>query len=181
MPSLKEHVKKPLPSWLLLLRRYRKLHGVFPNLLRPGTLNEKILYRMLFDRRPILRWLADKAAVRPYVEARLGPGALPKLYWLGRRPGEIPFDALPDRFVVKPTHGSGWVRIVRDKAALDRRALVAECERWLKQSYYEITREWVYKGIVPEILVEELSRTARAGRCRTIIACSSSAMGRECS
>ena len=73
------------------------------------------------------------------------------------------------------------MRIVRDKAALDRRALVAECERWLKQSYYEITREWVYKGIVPEILVEELSRTARAGRCRTIIACSSSAMGRECS
>ena len=57
--------------------------------------------------------------------------------------------------MVKPTHGSGWVRIVRDKAALDRRALVAECERWLKQSYYEITREWVYKSIVPEILVEE--------------------------
>ena len=181
MPCLRERVKKALPSWLLLLRRYRKVHGVFPNLLRPGTLNEKILYRMLFDRRDILCRLADKAAVRPYVEARLGPGALPKLYWCGRRPGEIPFEALPDRFVVKPTHGSGWVRIVRDKAALDRRALVAECERWLKQSYYEITREWVYKGIVPEILVEELSRTARAGRCRTIIACSSSAAERECS
>jgi hypothetical protein len=78
-----------------LLRRYRKLHGVFPNLLRPGTLNEKILYRILFDRRPILRRLADKAAVRAYVEARLGTGVLPKLYWLGRRPGEIPFEALP--------------------------------------------------------------------------------------
>jgi len=63
---------------------------------------------MLSDRRPILRRLADKAAVRPYVEARLGPGTLPKLYWLGRRPGEIPFDALPDRFVVKPT-AREWV------------------------------------------------------------------------
>src|SRR5215469_5933559 len=74
MPCLKERVKKALPSWLLLLRRYRKTHAVFPNLLRPGTLNEKILYRILFDRRPILRRLADKAAVRPCVEARLAPG-----------------------------------------------------------------------------------------------------------
>jgi hypothetical protein len=163
MPSLRERFKKALPTWLLLLRRYRKTHGVFPNVLRPGTLNEKILYRMLFDRRPILRRLADKVAVRPYVQDRLGPGPLPKLYWLGRRPGEIPFEALPDRFVVKPTHGSGWVRIVRDKAALDRRALVAECERWLKQSYYEITREWVYKGIAPKILVEELIEDGNSG------------------
>ena len=54
MPCLKGRVKKALPSWLLLLRRYRKLHGAFPNLLRPGTLNEKILYHMLFDRRDIL-------------------------------------------------------------------------------------------------------------------------------
>jgi hypothetical protein len=163
MPSLKERFKKALPSWLLLFRRYRKMHGVFPNLLWPGTLNEKILYRILFDRRPILRRLADKAAVRPYVEARLGPGALPKLYWLGKRPGEIPFAALPERFVVKPTHGSGWVRIVRDKATLDRRALVAQCERWLQQSYYEITREWVYRGIAPEILVEELIEDGNSG------------------
>jgi len=163
MPCLKERVKKALPSWLLLLRRYRKTHGVFPNLLRPGTLNEKILYRILFDRRPILRRLADKAAVRPYVEARLAPWALPKLYWLGRRSGEIPFEALPDRFVVKPTHGSGWVRIVRDKAALDRHALVAECEQWLKQSYYEITREWVYKGIAPKILIEEFIEDGNGG------------------
>ena len=155
MPSIKARVKQALPSWALLIRRYRKAHGVFPNLVRPATFNEKTLYRILFDRRPVLRLFADKAAVRAYVEARLGPQALPKLYWLTTRPDSIPFDQLPDRFVVKPTHGSGWVQIVTDKSALERGALIERCTRWLNQSYYEITREWVYKGIRPQIMVQE--------------------------
>jgi len=155
MPSITGRVKKALPSWLILIRRYRKAHGVFPNLVRPATLNEKILYRILFDRRLVLTRVADKAAVRPYVESRLGPQVLPKLYCLTTRPDTIPFDQLPDRFVVKPTHGSGWVQIVTNKSALDRGALVDLCTRWLNQSYYEITREWVYKGIQPQIMVQE--------------------------
>jgi TupA-like ATPgrasp len=156
MPSIKERVKKALPSWLLLIRKYRKAHGVFPNLVHPATFNEKTLYRILFDRRLVLRRVADKAAVRSYVESRLGPQVLPKLYCLTTRPETIPFDQLPDRFVVKPTHGSGWVQIVTDKSALDRGALIDTCNRWLNQSYYEITREWVYKGIAPQIMVQEL-------------------------
>jgi hypothetical protein len=155
MPSIKERVKKALPSWLILILKYRMAHGVFPNLARPATFNEKILYRILFDRRPVLTQLADKAAVRPYVESRLGPQVLPKLYCLTTRPDTIPFDQLPDRFVVKPTHGSGWVQIVTDKSALDRGALIDICTRWLNQSYYEITREWVYKDIEPQIMVQE--------------------------
>jgi hypothetical protein len=164
MPSIKERVKKALPSWLLLIRRYRKAHGVLPNLVRPATFNEKILYRILFDRRPVLTQITDKAAVRPYVESRLGPQALPKLYYLTTRPDTIPFDQLPDRFVVKPTHGSGWVQIVADKSALDRRALIDICTRWLNQSYYEITREWAYKGIEPQIMVQEFIDDGNASR-----------------
>jgi TupA-like ATPgrasp len=155
MPSIKERVKKALPSWLILILKYRRAHGVFPNLARPATFNEKILYRILFDRRLVLTQLADKAAVRPYVESLLGPQVLPKLYCLTTRPDTIPFDQLPDRFVVKPTHGSGWVQIVTDKSALDRGALVEICTRWLNQSYYEISREWVYKDIEPQIMVQE--------------------------
>ena len=164
MPSIKELVKKALPSWLLLIRRYRKAHGVLPNVVRPATFNEKILYRILFDRRPVLTQMTDKAAVRPYVESRLGPQVLPKLYYLTTRPDTIPFDQLPDRFVVKPTHGSGWVQIVTDKSALDRRALIDICTRWLNQSYYEITREWAYKGIEPQIMVQEFIDDGNASR-----------------
>jgi len=113
------------------------------------------MYRILFDRRPVLMQVADKAAVRSYVASRLGQQVLPKVYYLTTRPDTIPFDRLPDRFVVKPTHGSGWVQIVTDKSAIDRDALVGICTRWLNQSYYDITREWVYKAIEPQIMVQE--------------------------
>ena len=118
---------------------------------------------MIFDRRPIFTELADKAAVRTRVLQRLGPDILPKLYHLTTWPADIPFDTLPDRFVVKPTHGSGWVWIVMDKAGLDRDALVRTCNDWLGRNYYDLTRERHYQLITPRILIEEFvgdSRTA---------------------
>jgi hypothetical protein len=74
---------------------------------------------------------------------------------LTTRPDAIPFDDLPDRFVVKPTHASGWVQLVTNKATLERAALIALCEDWLKRSYYEEQWEQVYKHVEPRIIVEE--------------------------
>ena len=115
----------------------------------------KVLHRILFDRRAVLTQVADKAAVRDYVEARLGRQLLPERYYITIDPDTIPFDKLPDRFVVKRTHGSGWVQIVTDKSTLDRATLIETCRGWLRQSYYEATREWVYKNIEPRIIVEQ--------------------------
>ena len=154
--SIKKVIKKGLPDWCVLLWEWRKAHGAFPNIIRPVTFNEKVLHRNLFDGRAVFTQLADKAAVRSYVEQRLGPEILPKLYYLTSRADTIPFDELPDRFVVKPTHGSGWVQIVTAKSALDRAALIELCSEWLQRSFYKETREQVYKHIEPRIIVEEL-------------------------
>ena len=63
---------------------------------------------MVFDRRPIWTQLQDKLAARDYVKARIGEGILPGLYWVTKDPSDIPFDALPERFAVKPSQGAGW-------------------------------------------------------------------------
>jgi hypothetical protein len=161
---MKRHIRKLLPDWLIAIRRpdwfiairgHWKRHGQFPSLIRPQTFNEKVLHRILFDRRPVWTQIADKAAVRFYVQSRLGPELLPELYYLTTNPETIQFDKLPDRFVVKPTHGSGWIQIVTDKSTLDRPALIKTCHEWLNQSYYEIWREWAYKHIEPRIIVEQ--------------------------
>ena len=152
-----------VPDWLFLIREWRKVHGGYPNFIRPGTFNEKILYRILFDRRPVITQFADKYAVRAYVEERLGPDLLPKLYHVTDRPDAIPFDDLPDSFVVKPTHGCGWVQLVADKSTLDRAALEKTCTGWLNQSYYEKTREWAYKNVTPRLIFEELVDDGSAG------------------
>jgi len=156
---VKKIAKALLPDLILdaalLMRRYKEAHGRYPNLLRPKTFNERILYRNLFDKSPFLSQFADKLAVRSYVEERIGADPLPELYWTTSRPSDIPFERLPGEFVAKPTHGSGWVRLVKDASRLDREDLVSTCEDWLSQSYYEMTRERIYRDIVPRILIEE--------------------------
>jgi hypothetical protein len=153
--SIKKFIRKRLPHWAVLIRWHRNTLGAFPNIVNPVTFNDKVLHRNLFDRRALLTQFADKAAVRAYVRSRLGPDILPRLYCLTTRPDAIPFDDLPDRFVVKPTHALGWVQLVTNKATLERAALIALCEDWLKHSYYEEQCEQVYKHVEPRVIVEE--------------------------
>ncbi len=146
-----------------IMRRYRRKFGVLPNVLRPSTFNEKVIWRMIFDRREILARLQDKYALRAYVKARLGEDILPKLYWVTTDPTDIPIADLPPRFVVKPTHGSGWVYLVPNKTDLDVADLEAVCRGWLAQNYYDLEQEWAYKHIVPRLVVEQFidDRTGR--------------------
>jgi hypothetical protein len=139
----------------LLIWRWYKIHRTFPRIFHPVTFSEKILHRSLFDHRPQLRQIADKAAVRSYVESRVGSKVLTQLYHLTDNPETIPFDDLPNKFVVKPTHGSGWVRLIHDKSKLDRAGLIQLCRDWLARSFYEESREHPYKHVKPRILVEE--------------------------
>jgi hypothetical protein len=154
MPSLEEQIRKMLPDWVIYLGWLQKWQ-VRSNFIWPRTFNDKVVHRILFDRRPVLGQMADKVAVRSYVEARLGSRLLPQLYYLTSDPETIPFDELPNRFVVKPTHGSGWVHLVEDKSTLDRTALIDQCKAWLNESYYDQYRVWVYKNIKPLIMIEE--------------------------
>ena len=151
----RKRFQKILPDWFILIREHRKAHGVFPNIIAPVTFNEKLLCRNLFDRRPVLTQIADKVAVRSYVELRIGRQMLPKHYHITTRPETIPFEELPNRFVVKPTHSSGWVKLVTDKSTLDHAGLIKICSDWLKRSLYEETREYELKHIEPRIIVEE--------------------------
>jgi hypothetical protein len=152
-------VKAVLPESVFIaiatLRRYKGEFGVFPNLIQPKTFNEKVLCRILFDRRPIWTRLQDKYSVREYVKERIGEEILATLYWVTKNPSDIPFEDLPDKFVVKPTHGSGWFYLVPDKACMNRRDLIDACRSWLIRNYYYVQREWVYKHIEPRILIEQ--------------------------
>ena len=137
------HLVAPLRT----IKKYFYTFGLFPNLIAPKTFNEKVNVRKFFDHRPLFRTWVDKFAVRDWV-AGIKPGydrLLPKLYHVTTDPADIPFDRLPDRFVIKASHGSGWLRIVKDKALIDRAAVIAECRHWLASNYYDLNLEAVYK------------------------------------
>jgi len=156
--------KNTLRSWtpdrLYILRKclidFRMGHGSYPNIFRPRSFSEKIQHRKLFDRRPILVTLADKYAVRDFVRERVGSDYLTRLYHLTTDPRDIPLGSLPDRFVIKPTHGCGWLEIVRDKSTVDLDQVQRTCADWLSRNFFYVAGEWAYKHIPPRIMVEEL-------------------------
>jgi hypothetical protein len=138
------------------MRKYRYTFGRYPNILAPKTFNEKVQARKIFDRRPVLSQWVDKFAVRDYVVTKSTLGALPQIYHVTTDARDIPFERLPSRYVVKASHGSGWLQIVRDNTRLDRAELVRKCGEWLSMNYFDQSLELVYKNIKPRIIIEEL-------------------------
>lgn len=105
--------------------RFHRHHGRWPNLLRPQTFNEKILYRSIYDRWELFHVLSDKLAVRNYVRERVGDAvAIPKVLFLTRSPELLLTVPLPRYFVMKSNHGQGHTYLHGcDDVEVDRRRL----------------------------------------------------------
>jgi TupA-like ATPgrasp len=147
------------------------------------TFKEKVRYKMLADRRPLLTTFTDKLAVRAYVESRVGARYLPALYAVTSEPRTLSRAELPREFVVKPTRESGAIVIVAEFAspeatlpdppthtrwpnagfveamvhpdALDWDRLLKLCEHWLLLRFGG-DDAWAYRNVPSRILVEEL-------------------------
>jgi hypothetical protein len=142
---------------------YRKEFGRLPNLEHPSGFNEKILVKILGDRRPFLTFFADKLRVREFVR-RVAPGlALPGLYWWSERADALALESLPETFILKPNHGSGWLRIVADKRTAHREDLVRLARTWLASDFTIVGREWAYRDIRRAVYAEELLRARNGG------------------
>ena len=139
-----------------LQQAYQEIHGRRVDVEDPTLFSEKLMAWLIrLHRRPDRRFsqLADKLASRDYVRERVGPELLSEVYWYGDDPTGVPFDRLPDRYVIKPTHSSGQVIVAGPD--LDRGRAVAEMSEWLGDNYYWDGREYQYLHIPPRVMVEE--------------------------
>lgn len=146
-----------------LSRLYLRMVGTRPELDRPVGFNEKILHKILYDRRPYLTLFADKLRVRDYAR-RVAPAlALPRLFWWSARADALPFRALPRQFVLKANHGSGWNIIVDDKDRLIRSQVEATVRKWLRSDFTIVGRERFYEAVRRAVYAEELLSDGRFG------------------
>jgi hypothetical protein len=133
--------------------------GYWPDFSQPRSFNEKVFCRKLFVPHPLSVILGDKWAAREYVRKQCGrDDILNEVLYVGSDLEQIPFETLPDRFVIKATHGSGWNIIVRDKRQIDRSEIIATCRTWLKSNYSSASRnfsETHYDKINPQVIVEK--------------------------
>jgi tetratricopeptide (TPR) repeat protein len=139
------------------LMEYIKYHKSFPDLCKPESFNEKSLHRSLLEHTQMITLFQDKYAVREYVKERIGEKYLPKLYYATTDPTTIPFEELPDKFVVKSNKGarSSGVRVVMDKSKITKSAIVEECKEWAERDYYKESGTWGFKNIEHRIIIEE--------------------------
>jgi TupA-like ATPgrasp len=140
---------------------YCRKFGRPPNLDRPSGFNEKILVKILMDRRPYLTLFSDKLRVRDHVRKTVPALSLPALFWWSDRVSNFPFAELPDAFVLKANHGSGWNIIVDRKSTVRREDLVAAARKWLRSDFTIVGREWSYQNVHRAIYAEELLPSGR--------------------
>jgi hypothetical protein len=150
----KYYVSKDVP---FLKKKFLHLQGYPLNFENPQTLNEKLQWLKLHDRRAIYTTLADKYAVRNYIKENFGEEVLiPLLFHTNDSQSIIP-ENLPDQpFIIKANHDSGSYVIVRDKSEINWDRVRTDFKWWLSLNYYWIDREWQYKEIKPCIIVEKL-------------------------
>lgn len=126
-----------------------------PDLKNPKELTEKLLWLKLNHYNENYGNYVDKYEVRNYVENKIGKDYLNELYGVYDSVSQINFDSLPNQFVLKATHGSGYNIIVEDKSRLNVKKTKKKLNHFLSQNYYNKFQEAIYKNVKPLIIIEK--------------------------
>jgi hypothetical protein len=172
MLTLKEYYNTPSLFFLGLIKRFNYLFpdryylkllyrlelGRSLDLEHPKRYTEKLQWLKLHDRNPLYTQLVDKQSVKDYVSKYLGDEFIIPTLGVWDSFDEIDWDRLPDKFVLKTTHGGGGsgVVICEEKKLFDKDRAKVILTRSLKQSIYPTLREWPYKDVPHRIIAEQL-------------------------
>lgn len=136
-------------------KKYEKEFGEKYNHDKPTTLNEKVLWLLLHYRNPLMIKLANKYTVREHIKS-IGHGdLLNDIFFVAYQVDEIDFNKLPNKFVLKATHGSDMNVICLDKSNFNFKVWKKVLAKWLQIDYYKLTLEPSYMGQTPSIIAEK--------------------------
>lgn len=117
------------------------------NIKDPKTIQDKIAWLKVNDNIPLKSFCSDKLAVRLYAKEKLGHDVSVPLIKIFKSPLDILVNALPDSFVLKCSHGSGYNIVVKDRKIADFEDIRKKIEAWLKEDYSLRGYEPQYKNI----------------------------------
>lgn len=138
-----------------LKKKFKATFDYNLNIDNPKTFNEKMQWLKLYDRKEIYTTMVDKYAVKKYVANLIGEEFIIPTIGVYDKWDEIEFEKLPKQFVIKCTHDSGGIVIVKDKCKFDQKKAKKIINSSLKRNYYYFGREWPYKNVRPQIIVEK--------------------------
>jgi hypothetical protein len=157
-----DNIKKIIYYWgLKLFPKYLMKHlykintGLFLDYNNIRTYNEKLQIIKLNSVKLHLDYFADKYKIREYIVAHNLERILPKLYGVYNNFNEINFNQLPNKFVLKLTHGWSYNVIVVNKDNINLNVLKKQINEWKKSKFGYFTGELHYLKIKPKIICEE--------------------------
>lgn len=145
------------PDKLYLTLLFRLKMGFWIDWKNPKTFSEKLQWLKLYDRNPKYTTMVDKYAVKEYVAKIIGEEYIIPTLGVWDRPEDIDWDSLPQKFVLKTTHGGGGsgVVICKDKATFDKETAIAKLKKSFNKCIYNYLREWPYKNVDKKIIIEQ--------------------------
>jgi len=153
--SIRDYARHFIPDKIFLKMVYKKVFKKKLNLDNPKLFSEKIQWLKLYDRKKIYTTMVDKNEVKKYVSERIGDRYVIPTIGVYEKFDDIVFEELPKQFVLKCTHDSGGLVIVKDKEKFDKKAARKKINKCMRRNYYYSGREWPYKNVKPRIIVEK--------------------------
>lgn len=155
--TIKNLKNNQLSDQEFIQKKYQAFIGHKCNFDTPKTFTEKIQWLKLHDRRDVYTQCADKFAVRKYVEEKIGSQYLIPLLFVTDNYKEINENTIPDiPCIIKTTHDSGGTYLIQDKKNANIPKLQKELKKRLSKNFYYLNREWEYKNIKPQVIIEKL-------------------------
>ena len=149
----------------LSLRRhllYVQAYGRWGNFRTPRLFSEKMQWRILNDRRPLISWTCDKLASKEYASKTADAAGvalrIPATYWAGTdiEALKVAAQSFPTRWVLKPNHSCGRLRIVDSSVGpVDWQDLAKVVGAWVARDEEELVHgHWAY-GEARHLLIAE--------------------------
>ena len=153
--TVRDHIRHFIPDKMFLKMVYKKVFKKKLNLNNPTLFSEKIQWLKLYDRKNIYTTMVDKYEVKKYVAEHIGSKYVIPAIGIYEKFDDIDFEKLPEQFVLKCTHDSGGLVIVKDKKKFDKKKARKKINKCMRRNYYYSGREWPYKNVKPRIIVEK--------------------------
>jgi hypothetical protein len=146
----------PLPTrrrlaYLLFMQRRLSLRA-------PASYSEKINWRIVYDRRPILGEMCDKLRGKELAVERAPGLRVPRVLWSGTDAGEFAATPdLPQHWVLKPNHRTAMVHIGSGRP--DPQWLRQRTSGWVDDVLGQRQGEWGYSQARHVVFAEEFLGT----------------------
>lgn len=139
-----------------LKKMFKMRMGYELDLEHPRRFNEKMQWLKLNEHYESYTKLVDKYLVKQWVADVLGSDCIIPTIGVWNRADEIDFNGLPEQFVLKCNHNSGYgMLICKDKGKIDIDKARHDLNEAIKKDYYLFGREWPYKNVERKIIAEK--------------------------